>query len=125
LLSVIIEGIKMKSNLIDYLEQKLTSEFIKTDEEWVDIYITPLNRIDITIVSNIADEMDKNELRSYIRNLVFEYLGSDEGSQYTIGFLDTYNIDEADDLLLQKPETKKRQPITWSDVVRLNSQVKS
>ena len=115
----------MKSNLIDYLEQKLTSEFIKTDEEWVDIYITPLNRIDITIVSNIADEMDKNELRSYIRNLVFEYLGSDEGSQYTIGFLDTYNIDEADDLLLQKPETKKRQPITWSDVVRLNSQVKS
>ncbi len=115
----------MKSNLIDYLEQKLISEFIKNDEEWVDIYITPLNRIDITIVSNIADEMDKNELRGYIRNLVFEYLGADEASQYTIGFIDTYNIDEADDLLLQRPEARKKQPITWSDVVRLNSQVKS
>ncbi|NMB98444.1 MAG: AAA family ATPase, partial [Clostridiaceae bacterium] len=115
----------MSDILEDFLEAKLQDEFIRTDEEWVNIYITPLNRIDLTIVSNIADEMDKSELRGYIRNLVFEYLGVDEGSRYSIGFLDTYNTDEADDLLLQKPEYRRKQPITWSEVVSMNNYIRS
>jgi len=113
----------MNSNLTDYLEHKLALEYVRRDEEWVDVYITPLNRIDITLVSDIADSMDISEVGNFVHTIIFEYLGA-EGSKYNIGFLDTYNTDEADDLALQKPGSKKN-PITWSDVISLKKQLQS
>jgi len=109
-------------NLKEYLEEKLIIEYAKGEEEWVDIYITPLNRIDVTIVSDIADRLDIGEIGKFIKEIVREYSGQ-EGNKYSIGFLDTYNIEEADDLALRRPETKKT-PITWSDVISLNKRLK-
>jgi MinD-like ATPase involved in chromosome partitioning or flagellar assembly len=110
-------------DLKDHLEKSLKIKYAKDKEEWVDVYITPLNRIDITIVSNEAEFLDSIEVGTFTVNAIKEFAGEDAG-KYSIGFLEFYTDEEAENLDIHKHETE-RKPITWSDVVSLNKELQS
>jgi len=112
----------MNIYLKEYLEEKLGSKFIANRQGWVDVYITPLNRIDVTIVSDEAGSLDNLEVEKCVTELVKEYAGDDAG-KYNVGFLEFYTSEEAEDLALYKNDDIKKKPVTWSDVVSLNKEI--
>ncbi|NSW90769.1 MAG: AAA family ATPase [Firmicutes bacterium] len=114
----------MNINLKEYLENRLKVEYAKGEEEWADVYITPLNRIDITIVSNGAELLDSVEVSNFVLDAIKEYVkefAEADAGKYSIGFVEFYTVEEAYDLDIHKHEIKKK-PITWSDVVSLNKE---
>ncbi|SHN11150.1 hypothetical protein [Halanaerobium congolense] len=74
---------------------KLNEHFIADDSEWLDINVTPLGRVDLTIVSNKFDK--GTEAIKYIDQL-FE----DLDNFYHKGFTTFYTVEDAEYLLYNK-----------------------
>ncbi len=114
----------MTTELQNFISEKLKEIFSLEGKEWAEVYITPLNRIDITIVSNKADSIEENAVSSEVSKLIHTFNNSANVSAsiaYTIGFIEIYTIEDAEDFGIHHMEIK-REPITWSDVININKQ---
>lgn len=114
----------MTTELQNFISEKLKEIFKLGKDEWAEVYITPLNRVDITIVSNKADSIEEDDVLNKVNKLIYEYNSSNNASvslNYTIGFIEIYTIEDAEDFGIRQMEIK-REPITWSDVVNINKQ---
>lgn len=110
----------MTAKLQEYIVENLINIFVFEEDEWVEVYITPLNRIDITIVSKKADSIQETDVSEKVLDLIHstkEPILND----YSIGFIELFTIDDAEDLGIHQTEIK-RDPITWSDVLNINKQ---
>ncbi len=102
--------------LKNQLENELRNKYVIKNNEWVQVYITPLNRIDITIVCDQIKDSEE-EVEGFIKGLI-ENSNSEELG-YSIGFLEIYPTDEAEYLGLEKHKIKEN-PVSWVDFVKLD-----
>jgi len=107
----------MKTNLstrLDSLKKfktKLNEHFIADDSEWLDINVTPLGRVDLTIVSNKFDK--GTEAIKYIDQL-FE----DLDNFYHKGFTTFYTVEDAEFSGIQKPSPKTDKSAGWESMLK-------
>lgn len=96
--------------MISFLEDKLENKFVEDkNKEWVDIYITPKNSIDIKIVSNHIGS--RKEAKSYIKNLI-----ADKFPKYKMGMMRTYSVEESIEYEFTK-NPKKNRPSNLAEAV--------
>ncbi len=81
----------MNDDIKDLLLAELVVKYAKKEDEWIDIYITPLKRIDLTIVSDDSERYDAAQISEYVNQLLYESF-PEEADEYCIGFLDIYML---------------------------------
>ena len=107
----------MKTNLskrLDSLKKfktKLNDHFINDESDWFDINVTPLGRVDLTIVSNKFDK--GSEAIEYIDQL-FENLDN----FYHKGFTTFYTVEDAEFSGIQKPSPKIDKSSGWESMLK-------
>lgn len=93
-------------------KKALKDHFIKKDAEWIDINVTPLGRIDLTIVSNKFED-DESESLKFIESS-FQKLDD----FYHKGFTTFYSVEDADFSGIKKPSTKKDGFSDWESMIK-------
>ncbi|MCK4257964.1 MAG: AAA family ATPase [Halanaerobiales bacterium] len=84
----------------------LKSYFEKADGEWVDVYVTPSKRVDITIVSDKF--INRTESQKFISD-AFEKLDK----KYSEGFSTYDTLEDADLLAIEKPNRNMEKEVSW------------
>lgn len=101
---------------IKKFRQNINGYFKRNSEEWVDIDISNMRRIDITIVSDKvnnykeSEEFIKKELEELNRDL-------ENDKKLYIKNINLYTIDEAETFDIEKPLRKKQANPTFSSLI--------
>jgi len=98
-------------NSLKKFKTKLNEHFISDNSEWLDINVTPLGRVDLTIVSNKFDK--GTEAIKYIDQL-FE----DLDNFYHKGFTTFYTVEDAEFSGIQKPSPKTNKSSGWESMLK-------
>lgn len=93
----------------EVLEQKIQNKYHISDQEWVQVDVSNRGKIHTTIVTN--SEVPKSEIRSIIEEELEKY-----GEKYTIGFIDIYSVEKAEEFNLEKIR-KKNGYAKWTDAL--------
>ena len=96
------------------LEKKIMERFQITAPDWVQVEISKNSKIHVTIVSDHT--IEKEDVRSVILDEI-----KTQNEAYTVGFIDIYSMEEAEELSIEK--TKKIEKVSsWADGLNIEEQ---
>lgn len=96
------------------LERKIEERFQIADPEWVQVEISKNSKIHVTIVADHRIEKDD------VRNLIQKEM-KEQREVYTIGFVDIYSLDEAEELAVIRSQNVGKV-CTWADGLNVDEQ---
>lgn len=97
------------------LEEKLKNTYDIKEPEWVQVDVTKSDKIHVLIVS------DKKIEKEEVKNVILESI-DEEAENYTIGFIDIYSIDMAEEYNLSK-KPRNYGLKSWSDGLNANAKI--
>lgn len=107
---------------LENLKIKLEDYFIADKEnEWLDIEVVNVNRLDIRIVTNKDGEID--EFRETINYNIEEFnsLIDNKSEKLYLGHLDINTVEEAEFFDISKPTRRKYSQISFADMVDIKN----
>lgn len=99
-------------NSLKKFKKELNNYFINIKSEWIDINVTPLGRVDLTIVSNKFED-DESESLEFIE-ASFQKLND----FYHKGFTTFYSVEDANFSGIKQPLMKKDKSFGWESMLK-------
>lgn len=106
----------MKVNVKQRLEEELEKHFILEKEDWVNVNLFNVNRIDVDIVTSISEtNKDSNIFVEEIIKKVNKDLKLSE--KLYVGFCNIYSVEEAEFLDIEKPKIKSKKEVSFGAII--------
>lgn len=104
----------MRDNWQIALKERITKEFVKKPEEWVDLNISTSGLLNLTVVSDYFAEQPFVERKKKLSDIL-----STTDAPIRPGFLSLYTLQEAKSLQLTRPIAAEYAKVkTWQDLAR-------